>query len=173
MAGKDPLIPFSLYDLNTVIADRDEIRKYNPQRHEFEQLTAIVYEDLSEKRIVGYTDTSSDDFWVRGHMPGLPLMPGVLMCEAAAQLASYFVLKNDIMGCEMIGFGGLDDVRFRGLVRPGDRFVIQCQQKRVRRGAVVICNFQGYVNEMRMVEGSIRGIPLPAEALRAADAAGS
>ncbi|HJN66095.1 MAG TPA: beta-hydroxyacyl-ACP dehydratase, partial [Pirellulales bacterium] len=139
---------------------------YNPQRHEIEQLTAVVFEDLESKSIVGYVETSMDDFWVRGHMPGLPLMPGVLMCEAAAQLASYFVQKYDMMGCEMMGFGGMDDVRFRGAVRPGDRLVIQCQQKKVRRGAVIVCQFMGFVNENRVVEGVIRGIPLPAEELR-------
>ncbi|MEK6248564.1 MAG: beta-hydroxyacyl-ACP dehydratase [Planctomycetales bacterium] len=168
MAGTEPLIPFSNYDVNVVIADREEIRKFNPQRYEMEQLTAILHEDIERQVIVGYTDTSQDDFWVRGHMPGMPLMPGVLMCEAAAQLASYYTLKNDVMGCEMIGFGGLDNVRFRGAVLPGDRVVIQCRQKKVRRGAVVVCDFQGYVNENRVFEGSIRGIPLPAEALREA-----
>ena len=166
MAAKEPLIPFSAYDVDTVIADIEAIRKFNPQRFEFEQLTAIVYEDAEEKAIVGYTDTSPDDFWVRGHMPGMPLMPGVLMCEAAAQLASYYVQKNDVMGCEMIGFGGLEGVRFRDFVRPGQRLVIQCKQDKLRRGALIICRFQGYVNETRVVEGSIRGIPLPAEALR-------
>ena len=166
MAAKDPLIPSSDYDVNTVIADWAAIRKYNPQRFEIEQLTAIVFENLERQAIVGYTDTSPDDFWVRGHMPGMPLMPGVLMCEAAAQLASYFVQKNDVMGCEMIGFGGMDDVRFRDFVRPGQRLVIQCVQQKLRRGALVICRFQGYVDETRVVEGSIRGIALPAEALR-------
>ena len=166
MASKDPLIPFSKYDVDVVIADINKIRTYNPQRHEIEQLTAVVFEDLESKSIVGYVETSMDDFWVRGHMPGLPLMPGVLMCEAAAQLASYFVQKYDMMGCEMMGFGGMDDVRFRGAVRPGDRLVIQCQQKKVRRGAVIVCQFMGFVNENRVVEGVIRGIPLPAEELR-------
>tara|TARA_B100000959_G_C14944663_1_gene609336 strand:- start:811 stop:1326 length:516 start_codon:yes stop_codon:yes gene_type:complete len=166
VASKDPLIPFSKYDVDVVIADIDKIRTYNPQRHEIEQLTAVVFEDLESKSIVGYVETSMDDFWVRGHMPGLPLMPGVLMCEAAAQLASYFVQKYDMMGCEMMGFGGMDDVRFRGAVRPGDRLVIQCQQKKVRRGAVIVCQFMGFVNENRVVEGVIRGIPLPAEELR-------
>jgi 3-hydroxyacyl-[acyl-carrier-protein] dehydratase len=154
------------YDVETVVADLDAIRKYNPQRYEIEQLTAVVFEDLEAMSIVGYVDTTMEDFWVRGHMPGIPLMPGVLMCEAAAQLASYFVQKNDMMGCEMIGFGGMDGVRFRGAVRPGDRLVIQCQQKKVRRGAVIVCQFMGFVNENRVVEGSIRGIPLPAQELR-------
>lgn len=166
MASREPLIPFLKYDVETVIADLDAIRKYNPQRYEIEQLTAVVFEDLEAMSIVGYVDTTMEDFWVRGHMPGIPLMPGVLMCEAAAQLASYFVQKNDMMGCEMIGFGGMDGVRFRGAVRPGDRLVIQCQQKKVRRGAVIVCQFMGFVNENRVVEGSIRGIPLPAQELR-------
>jgi 3-hydroxyacyl-[acyl-carrier-protein] dehydratase len=164
--NREPLIPFSEYDVDHVIADLDAIRKCNPQRYEIEQLTAVVLEDVEQHRIVGYVDTTMDDFWVRGHMPGMPLMPGVLMCEAAAQLASYFVQKYDILGCEMVGFGGMDGVRFRGAVRPGDRLVIQCQQKRVRRGAVVLCQFMGFVNENLVVEGSIRGIPLPAKALR-------
>lgn len=166
MVSKDPLIPFSKYDVDVVIADIDIIRKYNPQRYEIEQLSAVVFEDFETKSIVGYVETSMDDFWVRGHMPGLPLMPGVLMCEAAAQLASYFVQKYDMMGCEMMGFGGMNDVRFRGAVRPGDRLVIQCQQKKVRRGAVIVCQFMGFVDENRVVEGVIRGIPLPAEELR-------
>jgi 3-hydroxyacyl-[acyl-carrier-protein] dehydratase len=169
VAGKEPLVPFTDYDLNVVIADVEAIRQYNPQRYEMELLTAIVLEDVERQVIVGYLDTSPDDFWVRGHMPGMPLLPGVLMCEAAAQLASYYVQKYDVMGAEMMGFGGLEDVRFRGTVRPGDRLVIQVKQVRVRRGALVICQFQGYVDQNLVVGGQIRGIPLPADALRAAD----
>jgi len=169
VAGKEPLVPFSDYDLNVVVADVEGIRQYNPQRHEMELLTAIVLEDVERQVSVGYLDTSPDDFWARGHMPGMPLLPGVLMCEAAAQLASYYVQKYDVMGAEMMGFGGLEDVRFRGLVRPGARLVIQVKQVRVRRGALVICQFQGYVDQNLVVGGQIRGIPLPADALRAAD----
>ena len=56
-----------------------------------EQLTAIVFDDVERGICVGYKDISPDEFWVRGHMPGMPLMPGVIMCEAAAQLCSYHV----------------------------------------------------------------------------------
>jgi 3-hydroxyacyl-[acyl-carrier-protein] dehydratase len=172
VARKEPIVPFSDYDLNVVCADIEAIRQFNPQRHEMEMLTAIVLEDFERKLVVGYLDTSPDDFWCRGHMPGMPLMPGVLMCEAAAQLASYFVQKYDIMGVEMMGFGGLEDVRFRGAIRPGDRLVIQITQEKVRRGAIVVCRFQGYVEENLVVEGEIRGIPLPAADLRGADTVG-
>ena len=52
-------------------------------------------------------------------MPGYPLMPGVVMCEAAAQLSSYFAVKYDLLGCDVIGLGGIENVRFRGSVFPG------------------------------------------------------
>ena len=166
MPAREPLVAFSDYDLDTVVADLEEIRKYNPQRYEFEMLTAIVLIDNVRNVIVGYKDTSADDFWVRGHMPGMPLMPGVMMCEAAAQLASYYTQKHDLIGAEMLGFGGMENIRFRDPVLPGDRLVLQCKQARLRYGAVVACDFQGYVKENLVVEGRIKGIPLPADALR-------
>ena len=59
-------------------------------------------------------------------MPGMPLMPGVVMCEAAAQMCSYHSQRHNLLGAEMVGFGGMDDVRFRGTVVPGDRLVVAC-----------------------------------------------
>lgn len=170
MPRKEPIVSFDSYDVSNVVADIEEIRSFNPQRFEVEQLTAIVLEDNENHACVGYKDTSEDDFWVRGHMPGMPLMPGVVMCEAAAQLASYYSQKYDLLGAEMVGFGGLEGVRFRGPVRPGDRLVIQLCLVKVRRGALIICDFQGYVDQTRVVEGQIRGIPLPAAALRGENA---
>src|SRR5688572_33399956 len=93
LAVKDLIIDPSTIDFSRVIADIDEIRKYNLQRFEMEQLTAIVYEDSERTICVGYKDTSRSDFWVRGHMPGMALMPGVVMLEAAAQLCSYYAQK--------------------------------------------------------------------------------
>ena len=54
-----------MYDVdNDVIADIESIRKCNPQRFEIEQLTAVVFEDFEQRTIVGYVDTSLEDFWV-------------------------------------------------------------------------------------------------------------
>ena len=71
MSKKAFLIEPSLYDLAKPIASIEEIHKYIPQRYEMEQLTAIVYENQDDYSCVGYKEVREDEFWVRGHMPGL------------------------------------------------------------------------------------------------------
>jgi 3-hydroxyacyl-[acyl-carrier-protein] dehydratase len=159
--GKDLILDFSEYDVNHVVADIEQIRRYNLQRFEMEQLTAICYQDSERKICAGYKDVTLNEFWVRGHMPKAPLMPGVIICEVAAQLASYFVQKFDLLGAKVVGFGGLEEVKFRGGVLPGDRLIMVVQLLKVRRGAMIVCRFQGFVKETMVVEGQLKGIPLP------------
>ncbi len=165
MASKDLILDFSEYDVDHVIADLEEIRRYNLQRFEMEQLTAIVFDDPERGICVGYKDVTDREFWVRGHMPDIPLMPGVVMCEAAAQMCSYHSQRHNLLKTEMIGFGGMDNVRFRGTVVPGDRLVVAAQKLQLRVGAMIRCRFQCYVNEQIVCEGQIRGVPIPVAAL--------
>jgi 3-hydroxyacyl-[acyl-carrier-protein] dehydratase len=162
---KNLIIEASEYDLNNVIADIEGIRECNCQRFEMEQLTAIVFEDPERHICVGYKDLAPDEFWVRGHMPGMPIMPGVIMCEAAAQLASYYTQHQKLLAAEMMGFGGLEDVRFRGVVHPGDRFVVVGQLLKIR-SSLLVSRFQCMVDNNIVCEGTIKGIPLPVEAIR-------
>ena len=117
-----------LYDVSKVSLERPEysledIRKINPHRHEFEQLTAILLVRPEERVIVGLREVHRDEFWVKGHIPGRPILPGVLMLESAAQLCSFYSAK--VGGTEgLLGFAGIDDVRFRGIVTPGQRMLI-------------------------------------------------
>ncbi len=163
MAQRELILDPSTLDFDHVIADAEEIRKYNPQRFEMEQITAVIFEDLSRHVCVGYKDVSYDEFWVRGHMPNMPLMPGVMMLEAAAQMCSYFSQKYDLLGAAMVGFGGLEEVRFRDPVIPGDRLVLISQMTKLRRGAIVVTKFQGFVQNSLVVEGVLKGIPIPIE----------
>ena len=165
MTKKALILDPSEYDLHRVIADIEEIRRYNRQRHEMEQLTAICFEDPDRHICVGYKDLGPDEFWVRGHMPGMPIMPGVVMCEAAAQMASYYTQRHKLMDTAMVGFGGLKDVRFRGLVRPGDRFVVVAQLLRVR-STMLTCQFQCFVRGNMVCDGIIKGIPLPEDVVK-------
>jgi 3-hydroxyacyl-[acyl-carrier-protein] dehydratase len=159
------IIDLSLIDLDNPIADIEAIRQVNPQRYEMEQLTAILYEDPQENSCAALKEVTEDEFWVRGHMPGMPLMPGVVMLEAVAQLSSYFTQKHDLLGTEMVGFGGLDDVRFRGVVSPGDRLILMVKLVKARRGRMIVAAFQGIVGENVVLEGTLRGIPIPVEAI--------
>lgn len=167
-SGKSLLVDLDKIDFNHVVADIEEIRKWNPQRFEMEQLTAIVYIDPKEYKCVGYKDVTENDFWVRGHMPGLPLMPGVIMLESIAQLCSFVTQKFDLLGAEMVGFGGLEDVRFRDPILPGDRFIVMCALGKVRRGRMIVCDFQGIVRGNVVVEGVLKGIPIPVDYVRKA-----
>ncbi|MCL4195205.1 MAG: beta-hydroxyacyl-ACP dehydratase [Thermoguttaceae bacterium] len=160
MAKKTLILNPAEIDFNHVVADIDVIRRYNRQRYEMEQLTAIVFEDPERSICVGYKDLTPSEFWTRGHMPGVPIMPGVIMLEAAAQLASYYSQKFNVMKGMTVGFGGLEDVRFRGVVQPGERFVIVAQLLRAR-SLMLTCQFQCFVRENLVCEGVLKGIPLP------------
>lgn len=166
--SKIPLVDVTSFDFDHVVAGIEEIRRHNPQRFEMEQLTAVVFEDLETKVCVGYKDVTRDEFWVRGHMPEMPLMPGVVMLEAAAQLCSYFANKHNMMKSDMIGFGGLERVRFRDPVIPGERLVLACKMLKMRPKRMIVSAFQGYVGENIVVEGELKGIPIPVDALTGA-----
>lgn len=154
------LVDPATIDTSRVVADLDAIRQANPQRFEMEHLTAIVSVDLSDNLLIGYKDVRDDEFWVRGHLPGYPLMPGVLMCEAAAQLSSYYCQQLKLAEGSFIGFGGMEDVRFRGPVRPGDRLVLVAKATRVNRRQTVF-ETQGFVGTNMVFHARIIGVPLP------------
>ena len=97
----------------------------------------------------------------------MALMPGVMMCESAAQLSSYYTQRYNLLDAKVIGFGGMEDVRFREPVVPGDRLVIAVERVRVRPKAMIVCRFQGIVRENVVVDGIIKGVPLPMDALEA------
>ena len=166
MAESKLLVDLSLVDFDHPMARLDDIRLINPQRFEMEQLTAVVYVNEQDYSCVGYKDITDHEFWIRGHMPGLPLMPGVVMLESIAQLCSFVAQRYDLLGAEMVGFGGLEDVRFRDPVLPGDRLIVMCKLEKVRRGRMIVCKFQGVVKDRIVVEGTLKGIPIPVEALQ-------
>lgn len=159
--------PEQLFDLSKLsinfdkpLYDLHEIRKVNPQRHEMEQLTGIVHIDHSIQGLIGFKDVTDDEFWIQGHMPGFPLMPGVIMCECAAQLAGFYARKFDLLAGDFLGFGGMSEVRFRLPVAPNSRLVLMAKvvEVRVRRRAEFA--FQGYVNDRMVFSGNMIGVPI-------------
>lgn len=147
-------------DFEKPLYDLQEIRRVNPQRHEMEQLTGIVYVDREHDGIIGFKDVTDKEFWVTGHMPGFPLMPGVILCECAAQLAGFYARKFDILGGDYLGFGGMNDVRFRFPVFPGSRLIIMARVVKVKPKRRAEFEFQGFVDGKAVFNGEMIGVPI-------------
>lgn len=149
------LFDISGIDLNRIVSDQEDIRRYNPQRGAMEMLNGVVHVDPVNHRVIGYKDIRTDEFWVDGHIPGRPLFPGVLMIETAAQLASYHAKK--IIGWEgFVGFGGLEECRFRAPVEPPCRMYV-LGQRLWQRSRLICCKKQGIVNGNLVFEATIVG----------------
>lgn len=158
------MAPPLLFDVSKVDPDRavhDEkfIEKINPHRGAMRMLDRIVYQSDDNREWVAVKDVRDDEFWVPGHIPGRPIFPGVLMIEAAAQLASFIGIYRFEGKVEFMGFAAVDDVKFRGQVRPGDQFVLLAQELEFRpRRCISRC--QGLVDNQLVFEGTVTGMPM-------------
>ncbi len=142
-------------DLKTVLFDQEAIRACNPQRGDMEHLNGVIWAEKESGRILGYKDVKADEFWVPGHIPGRPLFPGVLMIEAAAQLASFYTRKfENWQG--FIGFGGATDIRFRQAVTPGVRLYLLAEKQWARHKRIE-SKMQGIVDGQLAFEATITG----------------
>ena len=153
----EPLFDVSKIDQSKVAVTREQICQVNPHRFEFQQLHGIFFLDEETKIMAGYRDVRDDEFWVRGHIPGRPVLPGVLIIESAAQLISYWAMTH--IGNEgFLGFGGVDKVKFRGQVVPGDRLILLGQCLEVRGKRRIVGGTQGFVDGKMVYEGVITGM---------------
>ena len=153
-----PILDLATINMDEVAVSKEEILKLNPQRDEFEQLDRLISIDLELGLAVGIKKQSPEEFWTRGHIPGRPIMPGVLMIEMAAQLSSIiFHLKLDPAGEKFFGFGGVNNVKFRGSVEPGCDLLMIAKAKKVS-SRIAVFESQGFVEGKMVFEGDITGI---------------
>lgn len=152
------LIDLSRIDPNRVVVSREQIYDVNPHRYEFALLDGFCHLDLENQEMAAFVDMHPDAFWVRGHIPGRPLFPGVLMIESAAQMISYFtkVLTKEP---GFLGFAAVDAVKFRGQVSVGDRLVLAGKMQEVRKRRAIGLT-QGYIADRMVFEGTITGMLL-------------
>jgi 3-hydroxyacyl-[acyl-carrier-protein] dehydratase len=84
------------------------------------------------KRVVARKVVREDEWYLRGHFPGRPVMPGVLIVEAMAQTGAVAVLSQEENRGKIAYFAGIDDCRFKRIVGPGDELQLTCDLERVR-----------------------------------------
>lgn len=159
MASQPILDPVTINTEEVAVA-KEQILELNAQRDEFEQLDRLVSLDLEEGLAVGIKTQTPNEFWTRGHIPGRPIMPGVLMIEMAAQISSViYHLKFETGGKKFFGFGGVNNVKFRGSVEPGCDLIMVVRAKALR-SRMAIFEAQGFVGEKMVFEGEVSGIVL-------------
>ena len=110
---------------------RAEIEAILPHREPFLLLDEVI-EIEPGVRVLARKHVREDEWYLAGHFPGNPIMPGVLMVEALAQTGAVAVLSEEANKGKLALFAGIDDVRFKRLVRPGDTLELECVLERVR-----------------------------------------
>ena len=159
MASK-PLIDFDAIDLSKPIASHDEIYAELKQAGSFALLDEVLHFDPEANLVVGHKEIKADDWWAADHIPGRPLFPGALMIEASAQLCSWdFMRRREGDEDVFVGFGGLNNTRFRGVVEPGVTMVFAGTVLRIRKTLFTYAA-QAFVDRRLVFETEVIGIVL-------------
>ena len=114
--------------------DINQIMKILPHRYPFLMIDRVL-ELEPGKRIVGYKNVTINEPFFPGHFPGHPVMPGVLIIEAMAQIAGILAYQSDESVRDKVTyFAGIDNARFRKPVKPGDQLQIEVEATGCKRG---------------------------------------
>jgi len=111
--------------------DIQQIKEIIPHRYPFLLIDRIV--ELDEgKRAVGIKNVTVNEEFFNGHFPDYPVMPGVLIVEALAQVGAVIILKMEENKGRIAFFAGIDEFRFKGQVKPGDQLELEVEMTRLR-----------------------------------------
>lgn len=156
--AKDLLFDLEGIDLSKRLLDRSELEKLNPHRGQMALLDWIVWHSADYTRGVALKQVRDDEFWVPGHFPGKPMMPGVMMVESGAQLAVY-LYNARLPTPQIAAFTRIDSAVFRSPVVPGDQLFILCREiKWTRRGFT--CDVQGMVENRMAFQARVQGLAI-------------
>lgn len=115
------------------VIEAEEIQRILPHRYPFLLVDRII-EIEPPTRAVGIKNVTVNEPFFQGHFPTYPVMPGVLIVEAMAQVGGVAVLAADEYKDKLALFAGIDNVRFKRQVKPGDTLRIEVEVQKIRRG---------------------------------------
>ena len=150
------LLDIENIDLGATLADRDKMFEMIPHRHEMALLDRIVWAEEGGLSGVAAMKVRGDEFWVRGHFPNQPMLPGVLMVEAGAQLSCYlYNLRQE--NPQLAAFLRIENAAFRRSVTVGEELFLLCDVVKAadRR---FISEIQGVVDDQICFEARISGM---------------
>lgn len=133
--------------------DIKDILKMIPHRYPF-LLVDRITECVSGQYSKGYKNVTMNEEFFQGHFPNNPIMPGVLQIEAMAQCSAPILLTMDKFKGKLALFAGIENARFKGIVRPGDKFEMEVELVKLR-GPIAKSHATGYVNGKVVTEADM------------------
>jgi 3-hydroxyacyl-[acyl-carrier-protein] dehydratase len=132
----------------------EEIQELLPHRYPFALLDRII-DYVPGKKAVGIKNVTINEPFFPGHIPNRPIMPGVLIVESMAQVGGVVLTLMPGMKGKFFAFAGIDKVRFRRPVVPGDQLVMTVELLSFKRGRVAKMEGEGLVDGQLVVEGEM------------------
>ena len=133
--------------------NKEDIKKIIPQREPF-LMVDEVEECISGESAIAYKNVNKDEWYFKGHFPGNPIMPGVLICEALAQTGAVAILSMEENKGKNALFGGIDKMKFKKMVTPGDRLKLEVKIIK-RKGPIGVGEAIASVNEKIVAKGEL------------------
>jgi 3-hydroxyacyl-[acyl-carrier-protein] dehydratase len=131
-----------------------EIQQLLPHRYPFALVDRII-DYVPGKKAVGIKNVTINEPFFQGHIPGKPLMPGVLQVEAMAQVGGIVLTLLPGMKGKFFGFGGMDKVRFRRPITPGDQLIITVELLSFKHNRIAKMQGCGLVDNQLAVQGEM------------------
>jgi len=155
---KNLIIDLASVDFSRLVVDRRGIERLIPHRSAMVLVDGVVWHSADYTQGVAIKHVRDDEFWVPGHFPGRPLMPGVLQIEASAQV-SVLLYNARQPEPQTAAFTRIEKCSFRATVVPGDELFLICKEIKItRRGFVSHC--QGLANGKLTFDAEIHGLTI-------------
>ena len=139
---------------NSVVLSAEEIHKLLPHRYPFALVDRIT-EYVPGQYAVGIKNVTFNEPYFQGHFPGRPMMPGVMIVEAMAQVGGIVLIQLPDVEGGLFVFAGIDKVRFRRPVVPGDRLVMTVELLSIKRRRFGKMQARAVVDGQRVAEGEL------------------